>query len=300
MPARPLHALWAAADCPPLEWFIGATDVVHGTNFLVPPTGRAAAVVSVHDLTPLHHPELCDEATLAYPGLIRRALAPRRRGSTPIPPSWPVRSWRRSTPIRPASGSSTPAFPTCPSRPRRRPPRCCGGSCPPASSVLPGHRDGRAPEGPAGPGAGLRRGGRRASPTSPSSWPARRAGASRPSRRPSPRRRPGAGSSAPAGWTQPELAVLLARASVLAYPLPLRGIRLPAAAGHAGRRAGGGDPGRLVARGARRRRRCWSTPAITTALAEALTTLPERRGGAAPPHCRGRGMVGPLLMGALW
>jgi glycosyltransferase involved in cell wall biosynthesis len=74
MPARPLHALWARGDRPPLEWFIGATDVVHGTNFLVPPTSRAAAVVSVHDLTPLHHPELCDAATLAYPGLIRRAL----------------------------------------------------------------------------------------------------------------------------------------------------------------------------------------------------------------------------------
>jgi glycosyltransferase involved in cell wall biosynthesis len=78
MPARPLHALWARGDTPPLEWFVGATDVVHGTNFLVPPTRHAAAVVSVHDLTPLHHPELCDEATLAYPGLIRRAL---RRGA---------------------------------------------------------------------------------------------------------------------------------------------------------------------------------------------------------------------------
>jgi len=74
MPARPLHASWGRRDSPPLEWFIGATDVVHGTNFLVPPTSRAAAVVSVHDLTPLHHPELCNEATLAYPGLIRRAL----------------------------------------------------------------------------------------------------------------------------------------------------------------------------------------------------------------------------------
>jgi glycosyltransferase involved in cell wall biosynthesis len=74
MPARPLHASWGRRDGPPLEWFIGATDVVHGTNFLVPPTSRAAAVVSVHDLTPLHHPELCNEATLAYPGLIRRAV----------------------------------------------------------------------------------------------------------------------------------------------------------------------------------------------------------------------------------
>jgi glycosyltransferase involved in cell wall biosynthesis len=74
MPARPLHALWGRWDLPPLEWFVGATDVVHGTNFVVPPAGRAAPVVSVHDLTPLHHPELCNEATLAYPELIRRAL----------------------------------------------------------------------------------------------------------------------------------------------------------------------------------------------------------------------------------
>ena len=74
MPARPLHALWGRVDAPPVEWFIGGADVVHGTNFVVPPTARAAAVVSVHDLTPLHHPELCNAATLAYPGLIRRAL----------------------------------------------------------------------------------------------------------------------------------------------------------------------------------------------------------------------------------
>ncbi len=75
MPARPLHALWGRSDLVPLEWFVGPVDVVHGTNFVVPPTRRAAAVVSVHDLTPLHHPELCNAATLAYPGLIRRALA---------------------------------------------------------------------------------------------------------------------------------------------------------------------------------------------------------------------------------
>jgi glycosyltransferase involved in cell wall biosynthesis len=78
MPARPLHALWSRFDQPPVEWFTGPVDVVHGTNFVVPPTGGAGAVVSVHDLTPLHHPELCDAATLAYPALIRRAL---RRGA---------------------------------------------------------------------------------------------------------------------------------------------------------------------------------------------------------------------------
>jgi glycosyltransferase involved in cell wall biosynthesis len=78
MPARPLHALWGRVDGPPLEWFIGRTDVVHGTNFVVPPTSHAATVASVHDLTPLRHPELCDQATLAYPGLISRAI---RRGA---------------------------------------------------------------------------------------------------------------------------------------------------------------------------------------------------------------------------
>jgi glycosyltransferase involved in cell wall biosynthesis len=75
MPARPLHALWGRGSLPPLEWFIGQVAVVHGTNFVVPPTGRAGAIASVHDLTPLHHPELCNQATLAYPGLIRRAIA---------------------------------------------------------------------------------------------------------------------------------------------------------------------------------------------------------------------------------
>jgi glycosyltransferase involved in cell wall biosynthesis len=74
MPARPLHSLWSRYDGPPLELFIGAADVVHGTNFVVPPTRRAASVVSIHDLTPLRHPELSEGATLAYPGLIRRAL----------------------------------------------------------------------------------------------------------------------------------------------------------------------------------------------------------------------------------
>jgi glycosyltransferase involved in cell wall biosynthesis len=70
--------MWGRGGWPPVEWFIGRIDVVHGTNFVVPPSGRAAEVVSVHDLTPLHHPELCNPATLAYPGLIRRAL---RRGA---------------------------------------------------------------------------------------------------------------------------------------------------------------------------------------------------------------------------
>jgi glycosyltransferase involved in cell wall biosynthesis len=75
MPARPLHAAWAHGSVPPVEWFVGRRDVVHGSNFVVPPTRTAARVVTVHDLTVIRFPELCDAPTLAYPALIRRAVA---------------------------------------------------------------------------------------------------------------------------------------------------------------------------------------------------------------------------------
>jgi glycosyltransferase involved in cell wall biosynthesis len=75
MPARPLHAAWSRYAWPPVEWFIGRVDVVHGTNFVVPPTSRAARVVTVHDLTVVLFPELCDPPTLRFPDLVRRAVA---------------------------------------------------------------------------------------------------------------------------------------------------------------------------------------------------------------------------------
>jgi glycosyltransferase involved in cell wall biosynthesis len=75
MLARPLRVAWAHSSLPPIEWFVGARQVVHGTNFVVPPTRRAARVVTVHDLTVVRFPEMCDRPTLEYPGLIRRAVA---------------------------------------------------------------------------------------------------------------------------------------------------------------------------------------------------------------------------------
>jgi glycosyltransferase involved in cell wall biosynthesis len=75
MPARPLHRIWNRASVPPIEWFVGPVDVVHGTNFVVPPTRRAARVVTVHDLTALRYPEMCDEPTRHFPDLVRRAVA---------------------------------------------------------------------------------------------------------------------------------------------------------------------------------------------------------------------------------
>lgn len=74
MPARPLLFSWRHLNHPALERFVASFDVVHGTNYTVPPTKRASKVLSVHDLTTLHYPELCDAATRHYPELIKRAI----------------------------------------------------------------------------------------------------------------------------------------------------------------------------------------------------------------------------------
>lgn len=74
LPARLLHAWWRRASFPRIDLAIGRHDVVHGPNFVVPPS-RSARVATVHDLTAVHYPELCRPATLRYPHLIRRASA---------------------------------------------------------------------------------------------------------------------------------------------------------------------------------------------------------------------------------
>jgi glycosyltransferase involved in cell wall biosynthesis len=73
MAARPLRALWRVGDRPRIERWTGTVDVVHGTNFVVPPA-RAARVVTIHDLTAWHHPELVTDDVRQYPALVARAL----------------------------------------------------------------------------------------------------------------------------------------------------------------------------------------------------------------------------------
>jgi alpha-1,3-rhamnosyl/mannosyltransferase len=62
--------------------------VVHGTNFIVPPARRAARVVTVHDLTTVRFPEMCDDYTRTFPPLVRRAI---RQGAWVHTPSAFVR-----------------------------------------------------------------------------------------------------------------------------------------------------------------------------------------------------------------
>lgn len=75
VPARLLQAMWAHSEVPPVELLVGACDVFHGTNFVLPPTRRAVGVVTVHDLSFLRFPETVTAASLRYRDLVPRAVS---------------------------------------------------------------------------------------------------------------------------------------------------------------------------------------------------------------------------------
>ena len=75
IPTRLVNLSWQYTNFPSVERLAGAVEVVHGTNYVVPPTRRAASVVTVHDLTALRFPELCAPASLTYPALVEKAIA---------------------------------------------------------------------------------------------------------------------------------------------------------------------------------------------------------------------------------
>lgn len=87
VPAGLLRAMWLHADIPDVSLLAGPADVVHGTNFVLPPARRAAGVVTVHDLTFARYPALVAPATLAYRQLVPRAIA---RGALVATPSTAV------------------------------------------------------------------------------------------------------------------------------------------------------------------------------------------------------------------
>ncbi|MHB1986821.1 MAG: glycosyltransferase family 4 protein [Acidimicrobiales bacterium] len=73
VPTRLAEASWRLGRVK-AELVTGKADVVHGTNFVVPPSRRAGTVVTVHDLTSVRFPALCTAATLRYPALVRKAV----------------------------------------------------------------------------------------------------------------------------------------------------------------------------------------------------------------------------------
>ena len=69
VPARLAQEAWRRLNSPSIARLTGPVDVVHGTNFILPPTGGPPGVVTVHDLS--------FERADAWPGAGRlRALVP--------------------------------------------------------------------------------------------------------------------------------------------------------------------------------------------------------------------------------
>jgi glycosyltransferase involved in cell wall biosynthesis len=75
LPARLLQRAWRRWDRPTAESVVGRVDIVHGTNFILPPPRDAAGVVTVHDLAFVRYPDLVNSASLEYRELVPRALS---------------------------------------------------------------------------------------------------------------------------------------------------------------------------------------------------------------------------------
>ncbi|PKW12577.1 glycosyltransferase family 4 protein [Saccharopolyspora spinosa] len=80
IPARVLRKLWQRGTFPPVELLAGAAQVVHGTNFVLPPSIRAGGVVTVHDLAFLDDPSLAEPD---LPELVRSSARRARVVCTP-------------------------------------------------------------------------------------------------------------------------------------------------------------------------------------------------------------------------
>jgi glycosyltransferase involved in cell wall biosynthesis len=74
LPAAVAHRLWARADWPRLDRWLSPSQVVHGTNYVVPPS-RRPRLVSVYDCWFLAHPEQATPTVRRAAAVLRRATA---------------------------------------------------------------------------------------------------------------------------------------------------------------------------------------------------------------------------------
>ena len=75
VPARMLRKLWRHCNWPPVELLAGNAEVLHATNFVLPPAKRAHGVVTVHDLAFLDRPDQLAPQQRDLPDLVERSVA---------------------------------------------------------------------------------------------------------------------------------------------------------------------------------------------------------------------------------
>lgn len=74
IPAAVALRVWARSPSPPVDRWLGHPDVVHGTNYVVPPT-RCPRVVSVYDCWFLEHPDDAVPDVRRAAAVLRRAVS---------------------------------------------------------------------------------------------------------------------------------------------------------------------------------------------------------------------------------
>lgn len=84
VPGRVVVTAWSGLGWPAADDLLGGADVVHGTNFWIPPLGRRNGVVTIMDLTFWLYPELCTAQVRRYKWIVPKAL---RDASMVIAPS---------------------------------------------------------------------------------------------------------------------------------------------------------------------------------------------------------------------
>ncbi len=77
VPTRALHGLWRWTGMPAPETLLGGADVVHGTNYVLPPLRKARGILSIYDLAFLVHPAWSSAQIRRH--LVRGIVADARR-----------------------------------------------------------------------------------------------------------------------------------------------------------------------------------------------------------------------------
>jgi glycosyltransferase involved in cell wall biosynthesis len=80
IPTRAKNTLWTRADWPPMSWWLGETDIVHGAFHLLPPSRTAKRVVTIHDLAGMRRSAIHEDASLALHRRLLRHAVPRADG----------------------------------------------------------------------------------------------------------------------------------------------------------------------------------------------------------------------------
>jgi glycosyltransferase involved in cell wall biosynthesis len=74
IPTRLLLAMWSRADLPGLKRPFSGADVIHATNYVIPPS-RIPTLATVNDIGFVLDPSTADSVVSTFPALLRRALA---------------------------------------------------------------------------------------------------------------------------------------------------------------------------------------------------------------------------------